>query len=177
MRFLEICRECLAGDAGKSRDRTPYAICIAAVALVVEFTPCIAGADVVGYGDTRTITAESKTLKVEHFHDWSEATREARWKMISTNNDPFTADNNYSYISVKNKLSGAELFRAPTPALSYLWISPDSRYIVGTSKIMLWNPIQLVVFSNTGRRLLARDMRKVEWPGVRATASKLPYFQ
>jgi len=38
----------------------------------------------------------------------------------------------------------------PSPALSYLWVSPDGRYIVGMSDIQIHNPYQLVVFDETG---------------------------
>ena len=123
-------------------------------------------ADMVGYNGVITLKAESGIVRAEHHHDWSAATQEARWKMISTTQNPFTADNNYSYLALQDKKTGAELFRHPVPALTYLWISPDSKYIVGISKIMLWNPYQLVVFSKAGKRLLERNLVGVRWPGV-----------
>jgi hypothetical protein len=64
------------------------------------------------------------------------------------------------------KATGAELFRRPVPALTHIWISSDSKHLVGISDVMLWNPYQLVVFSKSGDRLLERNMVGVNWPGV-----------
>ena len=86
--------------------------------------------------------------------------------MISTTKNPFSADNDYSYLRLRDKAPGAELFRRPVPALTHIWISPDSKYLVGISDVMLWNSYQLVVFSKSGDRLLERNMVGVNWPGV-----------
>jgi hypothetical protein len=61
--------------------------------------------------------------------------------MISTTKNPFTADNDYSCLRLRDKATGAELFRRPVPALTHIWISPDSKYVVGISDVMLWNPL------------------------------------
>ena len=86
--------------------------------------------------------------------------------MISTTKNPFSADNDYSYLRLRDKATSAELFRRPVPALTHIWISPDSKYLVGISDVMLWNPYQLVVFSKSDDRLLERNMVGVNWPGV-----------
>jgi hypothetical protein len=125
-----------------------------------------AHADAIGYQGIVSLSAETDSVRAEHYHDWSSKTRDARWKMISTTKDPFTADNNYSYLRLRNKATGAELFRRPVPALTYIWISPDSKYVVGISHVMLWNPYQLVVYNKNGDRLLERNMVDVKWPGV-----------
>jgi hypothetical protein len=125
-----------------------------------------AQADSVGYSKIVDLSAESLTVRAEHHHDWSHATHAARWKMISGDGNPFTAANNYAYLRLHDKMTGTELFRKPVPALSYIWVSPDARYVVGISNIMLWNPYQLVVFSRSGERLLERDLVNVTWPGV-----------
>src|SRR5262249_39609153 len=91
---------------------------------------------------------------------------------------PFTADNDYSYLMLRDKVTGAEIFRRPVPALTHLWISPHSKYVVGISHIMLWNPYQLVVFSRSGDRLLERDMVGVKWPGVsRSTSNWINWYK
>lgn len=123
-------------------------------------------ADVAGYDGVITLKAESGIMRVEHHHDWSATTQDARWKMFSTTKTPFTAENNYSYLLLQDKKTGAALFRSPVPTLTHLWVSPDSKYIVGISNVMLLNPYQLVVFSKTGKRLLERNLVGVSWPGV-----------
>lgn len=123
-------------------------------------------ADAVAYSGVVDLRAESAVLRVEHHHDWSRSTEDARQAMFSTSKDPFTAANTYSYLRVVDKASGGELFRAPVPALTHLWISPDSRYIVGLSQIKRLNPIHLVVFSRTGRRLFQYNVLENPWPSV-----------
>ena len=59
--------------------------------------------------------------------------------------EPFAAENNYSYLLLREKATGTVVFRRPVPALTYIWISSDAKYVVGISKIMIWNPYQLVV--------------------------------
>ena len=125
-----------------------------------------AHADRTGYDKVINLSAETATVRAEHHHDWSHASHNARWKMISTTKDPFTADNDYSYLQLLDKATGARLFRRPVPALTYIWISPDSEYVVGISRVMLWNPYQLVVFNRSGDRLLERNMVGVNWPGA-----------
>ncbi len=98
-----------------------------------------AQADYVPYARRVSISAEMGDLRVEHSHDWSNATREAR----TTTNDPFSAENNYSYLELRDKANGAILFHKPAPALTYIWIFPNSKYIVGLSNIKLWNPYQI----------------------------------
>lgn len=125
-----------------------------------------AAADAVGYAGVKDLAEENGVLRVEHHHDWSRATEPERYRMITTTKDPFTAANTYSYLRIVEKASGRELFRAPVPALTFLWISPDSKYIVGLSSIKLWNPYQLVVFTRDGRRLFERDFTGDPSPAV-----------
>ena len=122
--------------------------------------------DAVGYSKIVDVRAETGAVVAEHHHDWSRATQDARWKMISTTKDPFTVENTYSYLRLIEKASGRELFKKPVPALTHLWISPDSRYVVGLSNIKLNNPYQLVVFSRSGRRVLERSITSATWPTV-----------
>ena len=96
-----------------------------------------AHADAIGYYGIINLSAETGTVRAEHHHDWSSRTHDARWKMISTTEDPFTPDNDYSYLRLRDKATGAELFRRPVPALTHIWISPDSEYVVGISNVML----------------------------------------
>lgn len=133
-------------------------------------------ADMVGYSKVSDIRIESDRLVAEHHHDWSRATEPARFKMITTSKDPFTAENTYSYLRVVDKGTGKERFRAPVPALTLLWISPDSRFVVGLSSVKLWNPYQLVVFDASGRRLLAQDFTNDTRPGVSQTTTNAIFW-
>ncbi|WP_407116630.1 hypothetical protein [Bradyrhizobium sp. LMG 9283] len=92
-----------------------------------------ARADRVGYSGVVDLSAEAGTLRAEHHHDWGGASQNARWKMISATRDPFTADNDYSYLRLCDTTTGTVLFRRPVPALTYIWISPDLKYVVGLS--------------------------------------------
>jgi hypothetical protein len=122
--------------------------------------------DAVGYAGVVDLHEEGATLRVEHHHDWSRATEAPRLKMITGAKDPFTAANTYAWLRVSEREGGRELFRSPAPALTFLWISPDERWIVGLSHLKLWNPVQVVVFDRDGRRRLARGLEGVDWPGV-----------
>jgi hypothetical protein len=145
------------------------ALCAALCLSIPAGTPALA--DRVGYNGVVDISAETGVVRAEHHHDWSRETHDARWEMISTTQNPFTADNYYSYLLLRDKATGAEMFRRPVPALTYLWISPDSKYVVGISNVKLWNPYQLVVFGRSGDRLLERNMVDVKWPGVSQSVS------
>jgi hypothetical protein len=116
-----------------------------------------AHADRVAYNGVVDLSIETETLRSEHHHDWSSATPED------------------SSLRLYDKTTGVELFRRPVPALTHIWISPDSEYVVGLSKVMLRNPYQLVVFNRTGDRLLERNMVGVDWPGVAQSVTNWIY--
>lgn len=119
-------------------------------------------ADSSAYAEVVDLSAETALVRAQHHHDWTRA----RWKIGSATNDTFSDNNDYAYVRLHDKKTGAELFRRPAPALSHIWISADSRYVVGISNIMYLNPYQLVVFSKSGERLLERSLINVKWPGV-----------
>jgi hypothetical protein len=120
-------------------------------------TSAPAHADRSSYDKVVDLWAETGTLRAEHHHHCCSG---------KTAEDPFAAENDYSYLRLRDKATGTELFRRPVPALPHIWISPDSKYVVGISNVMLRNPYQLVVFSKSGDRLLERNMVGVNWPGV-----------
>jgi hypothetical protein len=101
-------------------------------------------ADRIAYGGSVSLEKVSDTLSVQHRHDWS---------------NPL----HVSSIKVVDRRSGKELFTKPVPALTYLWISPDSRYIVGLSNIKYLNQYQLIVLSSDGQELLKQDLRSTDW--------------
>ncbi|HEY7372529.1 MAG TPA: hypothetical protein VIF57_10255 [Polyangia bacterium] len=135
---------------------------LALAAGAVVASPATTRADAKGYDEVRDVVAEDGQLRVVHHHDWSEATRSRRWKMISGDQDPFSPRNDYSWLTVTDKKTGQTLFRSPVPALTQLWISPDSRYVLGLSHVKLWNPYQVVLFDRAGRLLLKRRIEPEE---------------
>jgi hypothetical protein len=117
-----------------------------------------AHADRAAYNGVLDLSVETETLRAEHHHDWSSTNPEDSW------------------LRLYDKTTGVELFRRPAPALTHIWISPDSEYAVGISKVMLRNPYQLVVFNRTGERLLERNMVAVNWPGVAQSVTNWIYW-
>jgi hypothetical protein len=115
-------------------------------------------ADRAGYRGKVSLLAETSELRAEHSHDWSVAS-------VSATKDLFGAENTYSYLQLSDKATGTVLFRVPVPALTYIWISPDSKYLVGLSKIKLGNPYQIVVYSRSGQRLFTCGLVGENFPG------------
>jgi hypothetical protein len=138
-------------------------------------TGTAAHADRVGYNRVVNISAETETLRAEHHHDWSDLPRAPR-KKFSTTENPCAADIDDSSLRLCDKTTGLELFRRPVPALTHIWISPGSEYVVGISNVMLRNPYQLVVFNRAGDRLLERNMVGVNWPGVSQSVTNWIYW-
>jgi hypothetical protein len=136
------------------------------VATVFPFVSTPALADRFGYDEVFYCKAETDQIIAEHHHDWSHVTHAARWKMISTDGNVFSPENTYSYLRVTDRRGKARIFQAPVPALKYLWISADSRFIVGVSNLKLWNPVQLVVFNSEGILLLAETVTSSSFHGV-----------
>lgn len=111
-----------------------------------------AWADRAQYRQVRDLKQESATLTVEHHHDWSTTPH-------------------LSSLRAVDRLSGRELFNQPSPALTYLWISPDGLYIVGLSTIRLANQYQLMLWNRSGQALLSQDMTLVDWASTTNSVS------
>jgi hypothetical protein len=114
-------------------------------------------ADAVGYDRVVDLEAKGDTFFVRHHHDWTGRTSGARAKMMTTTQDPFGADNDYAFVSWHSP-SGAVLRKLPSPALTWLGVTADSRYVIGISGIKLTNPYQLVVYDRDGELLLKRHI-------------------
>jgi len=123
---------------------------------------CTAGyADRSDYNRAINILVENKSLSVLHHHDWSyDATK--RRKIMSSWQGAFQPDNLYAYVECIDQFSGQVLFKAPSPPLTFLWISNDSRYVVGLSKIKLDNPIQLIILDRKGHLIKKRAIASWE---------------
>jgi hypothetical protein len=109
--------------------------------------------DATGYSEKKLMTISDKRITVVHKHDWTESTKKARWKMFLGDQNPFTKKNNYASLGGIDNNSHYFLFKSPTPALTYLFISEDSKFIIGLSNIKLLNPVQLVLFDIGGNLL------------------------
>ncbi len=118
--------------------------------------------DIVGYAEFRSIVAESKNFIVIHIHDWTDATRDARYKMITTHQNPFTTQNTYAFFECIDKKTGNVLFKRHCPALTKIEISKDEKFIIGLSDIKLWNPYQFVLYSIKGELLKKRHITPQE---------------
>ena len=103
-----------------------------------------AHADRAQYRDAVTLSAQTADLRVEHHNDWSKPERPA-------------------YIRASEVASCNELFSKPSPALTYLWVSLDTQYIVGLSNIKFQNQYQLIVLDRSGEQLLAEDLTSLDW--------------
>src|SRR5688572_20031092 len=126
------------------------------LALVLGAGPS-ALADAVGYSRVVDLEAKGDTFVVRHHHDWSGKTREARDRMMASGRDPFTADNTYANLTWIGR-SGEVVRTVPSPALTWLGVTADSRFVVGLSAIKLDNPYQLVVYDREGTLLLRRHI-------------------
>lgn len=116
-----------------------------------------ARADATGYNRVVHLEARGDTFVVRHQHDWSGRTREARERMMASGRNPFTAANTYASLTWLGR-SGDVVRTMPSPALTWLGVTADSRYVVGLSAIKVDNPYQLVVYDREGTLLLKRHI-------------------
>ena len=117
---------------------------IAAMIAALALSASPAFADRAAYSGVVDLKKTSLALSVEHHHDWSHPAHP-------------------STLRVRDRLSGKPLFDTTVPAITYLWISPDSRYIVGLSNIKYLNQYQLIVLSDSGQELLKQDLTAIDW--------------
>jgi hypothetical protein len=104
-----------------------------------------AWADYAPYDKVFNLSAQSPQLEVKHHHDWSHGQGAINGQFLRFD---------VSSLTVSEKESGKPLFEKVVPALTYLWVSPDSNYVVGLSNIKLRNDNQIVVFNRNGDLLL-----------------------
>ena len=122
-------------------------------ALVANAQP--ACADSTAYQEIVKLESPGADFNVVHHHDWSKATQAKRIKMMNAHQDPFRADNSYAHVAWYSR-DGKLIRRLPSPALTWLGVSADSRYVIGLSKVMLDNPYQLVVWNRAGELVVKR---------------------
>ena len=96
-------------------------------------------ADLTAYNAVVNLSAAADTFTVRHHHDWSLKKRQA-------------------FLEWTSRPEGKVLSRMPTPALTWLGVTNESRYVIGLSNIKLDNPYQLVVYTRDGGLLLQRHI-------------------
>jgi hypothetical protein len=115
-------------------------------------------ADMVGYGGRHDCSTSSEGFVFRHEHDWNWPALD---KLMSQHGGDlraiFSTDNTFSYVELLDR-DGKQLFRRPSPALTHLWISPEAKYLVGISNVMLRNPYQLVIWQSDGSLVHARHV-------------------
>ncbi len=134
--------------------RMRLGVCFARVLAAGAASP---RADRTGYSEIVELRVVDGDVTVAHRHDWTEKTRDARYRMISSHQDPFRSDNTYASLTWFAG-DGRVLRRVPAPALTWIGFSNGGRYVIGLSDIKLWNPYQLVVYDRQGRLLLKRGV-------------------
>ena len=110
-----------------------------------------ARADRVGYGGLHEIAATNGNLTCRHVHNWESKKLDSLFSDLTHHQRFFSAANDFSFVELRD--GDKVLFRSPSPALTHLWISPDSQFLVGLSRIKLYNPYQLVVWQRDGTLL------------------------
>lgn len=130
-------------------------------------------ADPTAYDGKVLITAESKNFIVNHYHNWSSDIEDELYKMITTDQNPFSDKNNYGYIELLDKKTGKLIFKKPSTALTQIIISENEKHIVGISNIMVWNPYQLVIYDISGILIKKRHFSSEE---AKLTSSEYDKF-
>lgn len=118
------------------------------LSLVLLLAPIASHADFNGYGGTHEVTVVQGTLTFRHVHNWDARKVDELFSDLTHHERFFSAANDFSFVELRD--GNALLFRSPSPALTYLWISPDAQFFVGLSGVKLRNPYQLVVWQRDG---------------------------
>jgi hypothetical protein len=105
-------------------------------------------ADAIAYSGVHQAEATRATLTFLHRHDWNSPKVRPMFLDLTHHDRFLSAANDFAYVELVD--GNQVLFRSPAPALTYLWISPDSRFFVGLSDIKLYNPYQLMVWKRDG---------------------------
>ena len=102
--------------------------------LAIGLTPT-AQADSALYSGNRDIQVQEGSIRAEHQHGRGRA-----------------------YVRIVDAESGDELLKLESPPLTYLWLSPGGRYLVGLSTIKVLNETQLLVVSRDGKIVIKRPV-------------------
>ena len=144
--------------------------------VVLMLLPIAGRADRSAYRDTDEVTVTKGTLTFRHVHNWDSPKIFDLFLALTDHERFFSAANDFAFVELRD--GDRVLFRSPSPALTHLWISPDSQFFVGISRIMLNNPYQLVVWQLDGtvvhREHISAEVAKVSLEHRRQFAERFP---
>ncbi|MBC8010298.1 MAG: hypothetical protein H7067_09385 [Burkholderiales bacterium] len=135
----------------------PFARVALAILGLIAFTASGLRADAVGYGGRHEHRAESARYEAVHVHDWDWRKSDALFSRPDALDAFFTAANDFSRVTVRERATGKAILDTPAPALTRLWISPDETLLVGLSNVMLRNPVQLAIWRLPSGTLVWRE--------------------
>ena len=119
--------------------------------------------DRIAYKGIIKIEDTSGILKVIHYHNWDNYEKLFKiYKSKGLDDGIFSNQNDFSYIHGLNMKTGKTIFKIPSPALTYIKISEDAKYILGLSYIHNNNPFQFVLLDNRGEILISKYMSPEE---------------
>lgn len=146
------------------------------ISLLLLLPPLAARADRVGYGGTHEVTAKKSTLTFRHVHNWDSAKVDELFSDLTHHERFFSAANDFAFVELRD--GDSVLFRSPAAALTHLWISPDTQFFVGLSRVRLRNPYQLVVWRRDGtvvhREHISYEVAKLSPEHRRVFAKRFP---
>ena len=136
--------------------RRPRTILGAAGALAIAAASTALG-DSLPYQGVVDLRAAGSDFVVIHHHDWSNPPAGSPWTTGTMPRDLFRHPEP-GFVAWYSRDGRVLLRTLPSPPLTWLGVSPDSRYVIGLSDIKLRNPIQLVVYDRYGALLLERHI-------------------
>jgi hypothetical protein len=141
--------------------------------LLLFYSALTCNAENYRYVGVGSIVKESDKLIVKHNYEWTHDTYNKWFLKISQTQDPFIEENDFAYISCFDKETGKLIFKKPSPALTSIYISDDSNYIIGLSKIKIMNPFQLVILDRLGNLI---DFKHIAATEARLTLEEYEEF-
>lgn len=135
-------------------------------------------ADRIRYNKIANLKVENEKVIVRHYHNWSDSKYEKWYKIFPEEKRFSDMDIDYAYIECYEKKTGNILFKKPSPALTKIHISDDSRYIIGISNIKVINPYQFVVYNRGGdiiyKKHIAASEAKLTLPEYKEFGQRYP---
>ena len=104
------------------------------------------------FGTDKKIYESDRWLMI-HYFDWG-GFNTLRRELIIDHFSPVI--NRYGSLTLIDKSNGAIKFVVPVNPISYLWISPDSKYIVALSESTCINPVKILILDAADGKYLYR---------------------